>query len=144
MNLSTFMLCLLSFAFDLAELRNSVSRTFERRETPIPEDVPTGLSRLYGEEWGARWKAFLKREQMNAAPEDLHVMLEDLRRFLIPLTAKSSEDSQRQPGGSWGAKQHCRCAEKDIAPTSKNAIKVGTTTQCVKVRIKNDFAESET
>jgi hypothetical protein len=50
MNLTPFMLCRASFAFDLAELRNSVNRTFERRDTPITEDVPTGFSRLYGEE----------------------------------------------------------------------------------------------
>jgi hypothetical protein len=45
-------------------------------------------------------KTFVKREQMNAAPEDLYVVLENLRRFLIPLTAKSGDDSRWQPGGS--------------------------------------------
>jgi hypothetical protein len=94
------MLCLSSSAFDLAELRSSVKRTFWRRDTPIPENVPSGLSRQYGEGWGTRRKTFLKREQMNAAPEDLHVVLENLRRFLIPLAAKSGDDSRWQLGGS--------------------------------------------
>ena len=83
-----------TFTFELTELRNSVKRTFERRDTPIPKDVPVGLSAVYGEEWSARWKAFLKREQMNTAPEELHIVLEDLRRFLMPLIAKSGGDAR--------------------------------------------------
>ena len=90
-----------TFAFDLSELRNSVNRTFERRKTPIPENVPTGLSRQYREEWGARWKTFLKHEQMNTAPEDLHFVLEHLRRVLIPMTVKSGGDARWRPADKW-------------------------------------------
>jgi hypothetical protein len=54
-----------NFAFDGMVLSAAVQRTFERRKTPTPTDVPTGLTRLYAEEWDARWKAFLTREHMN-------------------------------------------------------------------------------
>jgi len=61
--------------------------------------VPTGLTGLYAEEWNLRWNAFLKREQMNAAPADLGQVLEDLRKFLLPLMTSPSTTSHWPPGG---------------------------------------------
>jgi len=57
-----------TFELDGATLSAAVQPTFERRQTPMPTDVPTGLTRLYSEEWDVRWKAFLNREHMNAVP----------------------------------------------------------------------------
>lgn len=88
-----------NFEFDGAELSAAVKRTFEQRETPMPADVPTGLTRLYAEQWDTRWKAFLGREHMNAAPADLNQILEDLRRFLVPLM--SPLGSHWPAGGPW-------------------------------------------
>jgi predicted nucleotidyltransferase component of viral defense system len=90
-----------TFDLDGAILSGAVQRTFERRETPMPADVPTGLTRLYAEEWDARWKAFLKREHMNAVPADLGQVLEDLRAFLVPLMALRDAASYWPSGGSW-------------------------------------------
>jgi hypothetical protein len=45
--------------------------------------IPTGLTDQYGEQWGARWKAFLQREHMNAAPNGLLTLIADLRSFLF-------------------------------------------------------------
>jgi predicted nucleotidyltransferase component of viral defense system len=90
-----------TFEFDGAELSVAVQRTFERRDTPMPTDVPTGLTRLYAEEWDTRWRAFLRREHMNAAPADLNQALEDLRRFLVPLIAPLSTNSYWSAGGPW-------------------------------------------
>jgi hypothetical protein len=50
-----------------------------------------------------RWRAFLNREHMNAAPDDLNQILEDLRRFLIPLAAPLSNKSRWPAGGPWSA-----------------------------------------
>lgn len=88
-----------TFEFDGTELSAAVQRTFERRETPMLADVPTGLTRLYAEQWNMRWKAFLGREHMNAAPADLNQILEDLRRFLVPLMAPLG--SHWSAGGPW-------------------------------------------
>jgi predicted nucleotidyltransferase component of viral defense system len=92
-----------TFELDGAALSAAVRRTFERRDTPMPTDVPTGLTGLYAEEWNARWKAFLKREHMNAAPADLGQVLEDLRKFLVPLMTPPSTTSHWPPGGPWSA-----------------------------------------
>ena len=90
-----------TFEFHGAELSVAVQRTFERRDTPMPTDVPTGLTRLYAEEWDTRWRAFLRREHMNAVPADLNQALEDLRRFLVPLIAPLSTNSYWSAGGPW-------------------------------------------
>jgi len=92
-----------TFEFDGAEFSAAVLRTFKRRETPVPADVPTGLTRLYAEEWNARWKAFLNREHLNAAPDGLNQVFEDLRRFLVPLTAPPVNKSRWPVGGPWSA-----------------------------------------
>jgi hypothetical protein len=68
----------------------AVQRTFEWRETPMPLDTPTGLTDQYATEWDARWKPFLNREHMKAASDDLAVLVEDLRKFLVPLTIPSN------------------------------------------------------
>jgi predicted nucleotidyltransferase component of viral defense system len=89
------------FEFDGAEISAAVQRTFKRRDTPIPADVPTGLTGLYAEEWGTQWKAFLRREHMNAAPDDLTQVLEDLRSFLVPLTTSLGANLHWHAGGPW-------------------------------------------
>jgi predicted nucleotidyltransferase component of viral defense system len=57
-------LWLISRTFELngATLSAAVQRTFERRQTPIPTDVPTGLTRHYAEEWDVRWKAIFRAQ----------------------------------------------------------------------------------
>lgn len=75
-----------TFEFNHASLVAAVQKTFERRETPMPAALPTGLTDEYAEQWDGRWKAYLKREQMQVVPEDLHLVLGDLREFLMPLT----------------------------------------------------------
>lgn len=90
-----------TFDFDGAGISAAVQRTFERRETPMPTDVPTGLTRLYAEQSDLGWKAFLGREHMNAAPDDLNQVLEDLRRFLVPLATPLSTNLHWPAGGPW-------------------------------------------
>ena len=73
-----------TFEFDRAILSTAVERTFERRGTPMPTDLPTGLTDQYTEQWDARWKAYLRREHMHAAPDNLSLLIRDLREFLVP------------------------------------------------------------
>jgi predicted nucleotidyltransferase component of viral defense system len=90
-----------TFELDSPSLSAAVRRTFERRETSMPADVPTGLTRLYAEQWDTRWKAYLTREHMNAAPANLGQILEDLRNFLVPLMTPTDADSHWTAGGPW-------------------------------------------
>jgi predicted nucleotidyltransferase component of viral defense system len=90
-----------TFEFDRASLFAAVQRTFERRDTPMPTDQPTGLTDQYVEQWDARWKAYLRREHMHAASDNLGLLIRDLREFLIPLTLAAGAPSHWSPGGPW-------------------------------------------
>ncbi len=90
-----------TFEFHRSELSAAVQRTFEHRQTPMPIDVPTGLTGSYAEQWDTRWKAFLGREAMNAAPTNLNQILEYLRGFLVPLSVPAHMDAHWAPGGPW-------------------------------------------
>jgi predicted nucleotidyltransferase component of viral defense system len=94
-----------TFEFDRAALFAAVQRTFERRETPLPAEIPTGLTDQYGQQWNARWKAFLKREHMNAAPDNLSLLIGDLREFLGPFTLPASAASYWPSGGPWSIRK---------------------------------------
>jgi len=93
-----------SFAFDLLTLSGAIQRTFERRETPVPDALPTGLTNEYAAQWNPRWKAFLKRERMQAAPENLAEVIADLSGFLFPLINSPAAASNWLPGGPWSPK----------------------------------------
>jgi len=90
-----------TFHFESFVLNDAVRRTFQRRETPVPVDIPTGLTEQYASQWAAQWKAFLKREHMKAAPDEFAVVISDLRSFLVPLSKPPLPTFRWQPGGPW-------------------------------------------
>jgi predicted nucleotidyltransferase component of viral defense system len=94
-----------SFTFDHITLSGAIQRTFERRETPLPRTLPTGLTEEYAAQWNPRWKAFLKRERMQAAPDTLAAVIADLAAFLFPLINTAVAASSWPPGGPWCVKE---------------------------------------
>jgi predicted nucleotidyltransferase component of viral defense system len=89
------------FEFRRSTLVEAVRRTFERRETKLPADMPIGLSDEFTAAWGAQWRTFLGRERMAAAPDDFAAVIADLRAFLIPLAGTAEGDGAWPPGGPW-------------------------------------------
>jgi Nucleotidyl transferase AbiEii toxin, Type IV TA system len=97
-------LWLIAQTFELREatLINAVRSTFKRRGTALPTDVPVGLSDEFAAAWATQWRAFLTRERMSAAPDALAVVVADLRLFLLPLLASTSNSNRMwPPGGPW-------------------------------------------
>ena len=90
-----------TFEFDRAGLFAAIQRTFNRLDTPVPTALPTGLTDQYAEQWDARWKAYLGREHMHAAPDNLSLLIRDLREFLVPLTVPADVTSLWPAGGPW-------------------------------------------
>jgi len=74
------------FAFEGAELAEAIRRTFTRRKTPLPEEVPVGLTEAYWEQAGrdAQLRAFLRRARIDAASREVSGIAPTLRRFLLP------------------------------------------------------------
>lgn len=90
-----------TFEFRSAALVEAVRRTFERRGTALPSDVPVGLTDEFARAWAAQWRAFLGRDRMAAAPEAFAVTVADLRVFLMPLVDGAEEGRIWPPSGPW-------------------------------------------
>jgi hypothetical protein len=90
-----------TFDLDRSVLATAVHNTFDRRQTALPSDTPLGLSDAYAETWDNQWRAFLGRERMAAAPQGLATVLEELRRFLLPLAEATGGDWRWAPPVGW-------------------------------------------
>ena len=76
-----------TFAFEGDDLAEAIHRTFERRRTPLPEQVPVGLSESFVLERETQWRAFLARDRLEVAPVSFAQVINDLRAFLEPVLA---------------------------------------------------------
>ena len=96
-------LWVISRTFELrrAALVEAIQRTFERRGTVLPSDVPVGLTDEFAEAWTAQWRAFLGRDRMAAAPDAFAATVADLRLFLMPLVGGLKEERIWPPSGPW-------------------------------------------
>jgi hypothetical protein len=58
--------------FEAAALRRAIEATFQRRQTPLPADLPAGLSDAFAADATkqAQWKAFLKKNRLPPADLD--------------------------------------------------------------------------
>lgn len=90
-----------TFAFDGTVLSTALRRTLQRRETPWPAEMPTGLSELFAAGKSSQWRAFLTRERLAAAPVDFVTVIDDLRTFLMPLLADRKHLGRWPPGRPW-------------------------------------------
>ena len=90
-----------TFEFRRSVLIEAVRRTFERRGTALPVDIPVGLSDEFAAARAAQWQAFLTRERMAAAPDEFTTVVADLQGFLMPLLVESNADLVWPTGGPW-------------------------------------------
>ena len=89
-----------TFAFESDDLREAIRQTFERRRTPLPEQVPVGLSDGFALERETQWRAFLARDRLEVAPVSFAQVIDDLRDFLQPMLTRA-EVASWPPGGPW-------------------------------------------
>ena len=92
--------------FDGDTLRLALAATFERRQTPLPSEMPLALTNEFGDDRqkGRQWAAFVGRIR-SADHTDLSEVIDGLRAFLWPaLQAAAKGDRwprQWEPGGPW-------------------------------------------
>jgi hypothetical protein len=80
-----------------AQLADAIAATFARRETPLPHDLPLGLSDEFAHDRAkiAQWKAFLNKNRLTAP--DLHVVIAEIRQWLqTPLTLARQQAAKRK------------------------------------------------
>ena len=99
-----FDLWLLSRQFDFegGELASAIEKTFANRGTAIDSD-PVALTPAFTalEATQRQWRAFVRRANLDQAPEALDRIREPLRRFLLPIA--NSIATQPAALGSWRA-----------------------------------------
>ena len=89
-----------TFAFEGNNLAEAIRRTFEQRRTPLPEQVPVGLSDRFVLERETQWRAFLARDRLEVTPASFAQVIDDLSTFLQPMLTRADVASWR-PGGPW-------------------------------------------
>jgi hypothetical protein len=72
-------------------LAEAVRRTFAVRSTPLPQQVPLGLSSEFGEDPNkqAQWRAFLQRNELAEVP--LPAVVSQIREGLVPVLFRAGE-----------------------------------------------------
>lgn len=72
-------------------LAEAVRRTFAVRSTPMPQQVPLGLSNEFGEDPDkqAQWRAFLQRNELAEVP--LPAVVSQIREGLVPVLFQAGE-----------------------------------------------------
>lgn len=91
--------------FEGAVLSEAIRATFSRRRTPVPDELPTGLTDEFTLDPGkqTQWQAFLRKNSLQPLPLD--EIVPSLRSFLLPpLRAVASDDPFRArwpKGGPW-------------------------------------------
>lgn len=70
------------FAFDPALLQDAMAATFARRGTPLPQQLPLGLSEAFAQDAtkAQQWKAFLRKNKLEAPA--LEALMDELRPLL--------------------------------------------------------------
>jgi hypothetical protein len=95
------------FTFEGSVLVSAIQATFERRQTPIPDSTPRGLSDEFASdlEKATQWKSFLSRTGLQSVTSGLESVVQELRTFLMPLVDAAAKDeafdSQWKEGGPW-------------------------------------------
>jgi hypothetical protein len=100
-----YLLCT-RFAFDGRILSDAVNKTFKTRGTEIV-DSPVPFSDEFTDDPAkiAQWRAFIKRNRIIDAPEELKAVIETVRKFLMPavgaLSKNTAFDKKWNPSGKW-------------------------------------------
>ena len=79
--------------YELADesLARAIAATFQRRQTPLPEDVPPALSDEFGSDETVQrlWREFLRRLQIEDAPSDFSEVVANVRHWVWPVITQA-------------------------------------------------------
>ncbi len=95
------------FGFDGLTLSQAIRNTFSRRCTPLPEQIPLGLSPEFYDDAqkNMQWNAFLQKGMLVTTPPLLADVCHLLETFLVPPTQALTRDqdftAKWKPGGPW-------------------------------------------
>ena len=98
------------FPFDGRVLAQALEATFRRQKTEVPAAGPLPLTAEFAESKAGQWRAFLRKNGLEAEGATLARVTEDLQHFLLPPTralAGSTNFTMFWPApGPWRAEAH--------------------------------------
>lgn len=94
-----------NFLFDGATLAQAVAATFERRDTPLPSEMPLPAEFFEDVVRAGRWRFYLRKNELAGAPADFVAAGKAVREFLGPLydslVTMGEFQGTWRPGGPW-------------------------------------------
>lgn len=66
-------------------LKDAIRRTFEHRDTDIPENEPVAFSERFASDKQDLWLAFVRTSSIKDAPEQMETVIAHLRKFIFPV-----------------------------------------------------------
>ena len=96
------------FEIDGQSLTEAIRATFQRRGTPLPDGIPTGLSEEFAEDAGKQrqWIGYLGRTKLDTVPRSLTDAIAVVRGFVLPALAAASAvgspPDRWRPSAGWG------------------------------------------
>jgi len=83
------------FNFDGKILQNALSATFSQRQTPIPNNIPDGLTDEFAQRRQGEWQAYLKKNRLTRENnQEFVVVINRLQQFLLPLIRAIADGDQ--------------------------------------------------
>lgn len=72
------------FEFDSEKLSQAIQKTFQHRGTKLPQSVPLFSESIYDKKsvQATLWKTFLKKENIETAPDNLKEVATAIEKFL--------------------------------------------------------------
>ena len=91
------------FSFAGPVLTEAITRTFARRNTVVPSDIPTALTGEFANKKAAQWTTFLQRNSLE--PVEFSAVLAALRDFALPVlhaaAGYATSAKAWEPGHGW-------------------------------------------
>ena len=99
-----------AFEFDGQLLAQALEATFRRQKTEMPAADPLPLTAEFAESKAGQWRAFLRKNGLEAEGATLERVTEDLQQFLLPparaLAAKTKFALVWPARGPWKSGEH--------------------------------------
>ncbi len=74
-----------SMEFNFHLLREAILNTFGERQTDIPREIPSALTDTFANQKQVLWTGFLKKNQIEDAPQSLIDVIQILKKFFYPI-----------------------------------------------------------
>jgi predicted nucleotidyltransferase component of viral defense system len=96
-----------AFAFDGQVLATAIAATFSRRQTAVPDTLPSAFSADFSEDTAkqTQWRTFIMRNQLARDNLSLSAIITEIQTFLLPPMDAAARgevfDFHWKPGGPW-------------------------------------------